>query len=94
MSGEEPRLLRWTELSSTVGPEKKCQEDEERTRREVERQKTVEARRLLPPLGPVVWTATKKGEVEGHRQKLASTGDMILRYLEKDFQEEGRGLGG
>ena len=65
-----------------MGPVKECQADEARTRRKVEQQKTVVARRLLPPLGPVVWTTTKKGEVEGHCRKAARTGDMIQRCWE------------
>ena len=81
MSGEEQILLRRTEFGGIVDPVRDCQEDEVREA-ESQRPRRVVARRLLPPLGPVVWTASKKGEVEGRRRRLAGTGDMRLRCWE------------
>ena len=46
-----------------------------RSREEAEKEKKVVACWPLPPLGPVVLTTYKKGEVQGFRRKRVSTGD-------------------
>ena len=77
MSGASAGLTRCTELECPVFPVRMWQGGTAaaRSREEAEKEKKVVACWPLPPLGPVVLTTYKKGEVQGFRRKRVSTGD-------------------